>query len=114
MADVVTRKFLSGFQMIMGDWLNTAFSQINDAFAAPSASGSVAALDATATTAGGATSPALKMGTAGVGVYFGSGAPSISAPHGSLYLNTSGSSTSTRLYVNSDGATTWVAVTTAS
>lgn len=114
MADVVTRKFLSGFQMIMGEWLNTAFDQINAAFAAPSASGSVAALNATGTTAGGASSPALKMGTVGVGIYFGSGAPTISAPHGSLYLDTTGNSTSTRAFINSDGGTTWVAITTAS
>lgn len=45
---------------------------------------------------------------------YGSGAPSISAPKGSLYIRTDGSSASTRIYVNSDGAATWVAVTTAS
>ena len=78
-----------------------------------SSSGSVTALSATATTAGGATSAALRMGTANVGIYFGSGAPSITAAQGSLYLRTDGSSTSTRLYVNTDGATTWTNVTTA-
>ena len=73
------------------------------------------ALSGTATTAGGAASPAIKMGsTANVGWYFGSGAPSVSAGQGSLYTRTDGSSSSTRLYVNSDGGTTWVAVTTAS
>jgi hypothetical protein len=53
------------------------------------------------------------MGAGGIGLYFGSGAPSISAAKGSLYVNTTGSSSSTRLYVN-NGTTTWVAVTTAS
>lgn len=47
-------------------------------------------------------------------VYFGTGAPGITAPKGSLYLRTDGSSVSTRMYVNSDGADTWVAITTAS
>ena len=46
-------------------------------------------------------------------VYAGAGVPSFSATKGSLYLNTTGSSTSTRLYVN-NGTTNWVAVTTAS
>lgn len=47
-----------------------------------------------------------------VGIYVGSGAPTITAPKGSIYTNTTGSSTSTRLYVNTDGATTWANVTT--
>jgi len=68
----------------------------------------------TATTSGGSTSSTVKIGTDGIGVYTGTGAPTISAAQGSLYLNKAGSSTSTRLYVNSDGGTTWVAVTTAS
>ena len=48
------------------------------------------------------------------GVYSGAGAPSsLTAAKGSLYLNTTGSSTSTRAYINTDGGTTWTAVTTA-
>lgn len=43
----------------------------------------------------------------------GTGAPTFSAVKGSLYLNLTGSSTATRLYVN-NGTTTWIAVTTAS
>jgi len=43
----------------------------------------------------------------------GTGAPTFSATKGSLYLNLTGSSTSTRLFVN-NGTTTWIAVTTAS
>lgn len=53
------------------------------------------------------------LSVAGVGVYVGAGVPSLSATKGSIYLNTSGSSTSTRLYVN-NGTTNWVAITTAS
>jgi hypothetical protein len=50
--------------------------------------------------------------TAGLGVYFGSGAPSVSAAQGSLYLRTDGSSTTTRLYVNTNGTTGWTNVVT--
>lgn len=67
----------------------------------------------TATTAGGA--EGVSFGSApAAGIYFGSGAPTIVAPKGSLYLRTDGSSTSTRLYVASVNDGTWVAVTTAS
>lgn len=51
--------------------------------------------------------------TAGLGIYFGSGAPTVSAAQGSLYIRTDGSSTSTRLYVNTNGTTGWTNVTTA-
>lgn len=65
--------------------------------------------------AGGSTRNSVCMSsTAGLCVYVGSGAPTISAAQGSIYLRTDGSSTSTRIYVNSTGSTTWVAVTTAS
>lgn len=46
-------------------------------------------------------------------VLAGTGAPTFSATKGSLYLNLTGSSVATRLYVN-NGTTTWIAVTTAS
>ena len=78
-----------------------------------SGTGTVTAINATAITAGGSAA-VLATATAGFGLYLGSGAPTITAAKGSLYLRSDGSSTSTRLYSNSDGATTWVAVTTAS
>ena len=66
----------------------------------------------TGATAGGAV--ATSLGTAGVlGVYFGSGAPSVVAPKGSLYLRTDGSTTNDRAYIARDGAGTWTALTTA-
>ncbi len=77
------------------------------------ATGTVTARSASALVAGGA---AAFLGTntaAGMGVYFGSGAPTVAAAKGSLYLRSDGSSASTRMYV-SDGGTTWIAVTTAS
>ena len=47
------------------------------------------------------------------GVFFGSGAPTLSAAQGSLYLRSDGSSTSTRAYINTDGGTTWTNLVTA-
>lgn len=46
----------------------------------------------------------------------GSGSPSgsVTAPKGSIYLRTDGSSTSTRAYSNTNSGTTWTAITTAS
>ena len=68
-----------------------------------------------ATPAGGSTSAVLLFGTsAGFGIYYGSGAPTVSAGQGSLYLRSDGSSSSTRVYVNSNGTTGWVNITTAS
>lgn len=51
-----------------------------------------------------ATSPSICAGT---------GAPTFTAPQGTLYLRLDGSSTSTRAYINTTGSTTWTAVTTA-
>lgn len=79
-----------------------------------SATGRVVTLAGTLTS-GGLLGAALQVCTSGPLIYSGSGAPSISAAvAGSLYLRTDGSSTSTRLYVASDTAGAWVAVTTAS
>jgi hypothetical protein len=46
-------------------------------------------------------------------VTVGTGAPTFAAAQGSLYLNITGSSTSTRAYINTTGSTTWTAITTA-
>ena len=80
--------------------------------ASVSATGNVTADSGTAPAAGGMAA-FLMSSTAGLGIYVGSGAPTISAAQGSLYLRTDGSSTSTRLYVNTNGSTTWTNVTTA-
>jgi len=77
-----------------------------------SATGNITADSGTAPVAGGA-SAFLATSTAGLGIYVGSGAPTVSAAQGSLYLRTDGSSTSTRLYVNTNGTTGWTNVTTA-
>lgn len=76
------------------------------------ATGTVTVDSATAVVAGG-DAAILMTSTAGLGIYVGSGAPTVSAAQGSLYLRTDGSSTSTRLYVNTNGTTGWTNVTTA-
>jgi hypothetical protein len=63
--------------------------------------------------AGGSSTAVLIFGTtAGFGIYFGSGAPTVSAAKGSLYLRSDGTGTTDRMFVNTNGATTWTAVTT--
>lgn len=80
----------------------------------PSFQGAVTAGATTAPAAGGTSGVGfLVSSTSNFGIFFGSGLPTISAAKGSLYMRTDGSSVSTRLYVNTDGATTWTNVTTA-
>lgn len=55
----------------------------------------------------------ITMFSNGPSIYVTSDAPTFTAVKGSICINTAGSSTSTRLYVN-NGTTNWVAVTTAS
>lgn len=75
--------------------------------------GAITGLNATAIPAGGTTgSGILVSSTANFGVFFGSGAPTLSAAKGSLYLRSDGSTTNDRMYVNTNGTTTWTAVTT--
>jgi hypothetical protein len=78
------------------------------------ANGYLHALLGTAVPAGGTAGAGLRFSSAtNFGIFFGSGAPTLSAAQGSLYLRSDGSSTSTRLYVNTTGSTTWTNVTTA-
>lgn len=68
----------------------------------------------TATPAGGAATVCLLFGTtSGFGIYAGSGAPTVSAAKGSFYLRSDGTTTNDRAYINTDGGTTWTALTTA-
>ena len=63
---------------------------------------------------GGATNQRMIFGSDSTfGVYWGAGAPTVSASKGSLYLRTDGTTTNDRMYVNTNGSTTWTAVTTA-
>lgn len=78
-----------------------------------SARGNLQVLSATAIPAGGTAGAGLTAtSTANFGVFFGSGAPSLSAAKGSLYLRSDGTTTNNRAYINTDGGTTWTAITT--
>ena len=76
-----------------------------------SATGNVTADSGTAPAAGGMAA-FLASSTANFGIYVGSGAPSIAAAQGSLYLRTDGTTTNDRIFVR--GAAAWIAITTAS
>lgn len=55
----------------------------------------------------------LFSSTSNLGVYFGSGAPSLVAAQGSFYMRSDGSGVANRAYINTDGGSTWTAVATA-
>ena len=79
-----------------------------------SSSGGMGILNATAIPAGGSTAVGYRFSsTSDFGVFFGSGAPTLSAAKGSIYLRSDGSTTNDRMYVNTNGTTTWTAVITA-
>jgi hypothetical protein len=77
------------------------------------ATSTVTALSASGLTAGGAAAFIGTNTAAGMGIYFGSGAPTVAAAKGSLYLRSDGSGTADRAYINTNGSTTWTALTTA-
>jgi hypothetical protein len=71
-------------------------------------SASVSVASAVATPAAGSTAARLVFGTtAGFGIYYGSGAPTVSAAQGSIYLRSDGSGIGDRLWVNTNGTTGW-------
>jgi len=71
-------------------------------------------LDGTAIPAGGTAGAGYKLSsTSNFGIFFGSGAPTLSAAKGSIYMRSDGSSIATRMYINTDGSTTWTNVVTA-
>lgn len=55
----------------------------------------------------------LVMNSNGMTIEWTTDAPTHTRPKGSVVFNINGSSTSTRMYINTDGAGTWTAVTTA-
>lgn len=69
---------------------------------------------AVAAPAGGSTAAVLRLSNLSTfGIYFGTGVPTVSAAKGSLYMRRDGTSTNNRAYINTDGGTTWTALTTA-
>jgi hypothetical protein len=68
---------------------------------------------ATAVPPNGTTGTGITMSsTSNLGIFFGSGNPSLSAAQGSIYINTTGSGTANRLFINNNGAAAWSAVST--
>lgn len=75
--------------------------------------GSLRLMNATAIPAGGTAGAGYKFSsTANFGVFFGSGAPTLAAAKGSLYLRSDGSGVADRAYINTDGSTAWTSLTT--
>lgn len=71
------------------------------------ATGGVTIAPTVAPPAGGSTACGIKASSAAsLGIYFGTGAPTFAAAQGSIYSNTTGAA-GARLYVNTNGATTW-------
>ena len=108
----------NGFQSISID-ATTGAVTVNATFGAATqvtslaATGNVTADSASALVAGGASAFIATNTAAGMGIYVGSGAPTVAAAKGSLYLRTDGSTTNDRAYINTNGSTTWTALTTA-
>lgn len=76
------------------------------------ATSTVTARSASALVAGGAAAFIGTNTAAGMGIYFGSGAPTVAAAKGSLYLRSDGSGGADRAYINTNGSTTWTAIST--
>lgn len=75
--------------------------------------GTIYVMNGSSPPAGGTTDAGIRLGaTASFGIFFGSGAPTLSAARGSLYMRTNGSGINDRMYVNTDGGTGWTYVVT--
>jgi len=75
--------------------------------------GPVLVLSATAIPAGGTAGSGFRFfQTTNFGIFGGSGAPTLAAAKGSLYLRSDGTTTNNRAYINTDGSTTWTALMT--
>jgi len=91
----------SGAQTITGDNTATGAIVAKSGTAVPATAGAIAA------------GAPITMFSTGIKIWVTSDAPTHTATKGDLCINTGGSSSSTRLYIN-NGTTNWVAVTTAS
>lgn len=86
---------------------------VNERFRANSTAG-VTVHAQTAIPAGGTAATGLMFSTtANFGIFFGSGAPTLSAAKGSLYLRSDGTGATDRAYINTNGSTTWTNIVTA-
>jgi hypothetical protein len=102
----------NGFQTISINGTTGAVTVIGTIGAAITATSTVTALSGSALTAGGAAAFIGTNTAAGMGIYMGSGAPTIAAAKGSLYLRSDGSGVADRAYINTNGSTTWTAIST--
>lgn len=69
-------------------------------------------LNAASAPSGGTAGFGYKFGTGNFGIFWGTGAPTLVALKGSLYLRDDGSGTTDRAYIATDSAGTWTALTT--
>jgi hypothetical protein len=96
-----------------GGLIPISFMQNGATVAALQTDGTFHSCSQTAIPAGGTAGAGFRVSsTSNFGVFFGSGAPSLSAAKGSLYLRSDGSGTTDRAYINTNGSTTWTALTT--
>ena len=102
-----------GFQTISINATTGAVTTTSSFGSTAAVPGTVTALSGSGLTAGGAAGFIGTNVAAGMGIYFGSGAPTVAAAKGSLYLRSDGSGTGDRAYINTNGSTTWTALTTA-
>jgi hypothetical protein len=96
----ITGTLASGAQTVTGNNTVTGGVVVESSTAVPASAGAVAA------------GAPITMFSNGPSIYVTSDVPAFSAIKGSICINTAGSSSSTRLYVN-NGTTNWVAITTA-
>lgn len=100
--DTITATGTSALAGITGSSVSvTGLATTKNATAVPATAGAVAA------------GPGISMFSSNISIWVTSDTPTHSATKGDLCLNTGGSSTSTRLFIN-NGTTNWVAITTAS
>lgn len=102
----------NGFQTISINGSTGTVTVTGTIGAAITATSTVTALSGSALTAGGAAAFIGTNTAAGMGIYMGSGAPTIAAAKGSLYLRSDGSGVADRAYINTNGSTTWTAIST--
>lgn len=103
----------NGFEVISIDATTGTVTTTSTIGNTTSLTGTVTARSASALTAGGAAAFIATNTANNMGIYFGSGAPTVSAAKGSLYLRSDGTTTNDRAYINTNGTTTWTALTTA-
>lgn len=100
-ATTLTGAVATGAQTVTGANAVTGAVSAKTGTAVPATAGAIAA------------GAPFTMFSSNISIWVTSDVPSHSATKGDLCLNTGGSSTSTRLYIN-NGTTNWVAITTAS